>query len=74
MIFVNLKFNRRGVLPNTVVWTPSGFPFFRVTETVLSMPWLAPEGKTIGGVPVYNVAFPVLQKLEPPQIVRFFDV
>jgi Icc-related predicted phosphoesterase len=34
----------------------------------------APEGKTIGGVPVYNVAFPVLQKLNPPQIYRLFDV
>jgi protoporphyrinogen/coproporphyrinogen III oxidase len=48
MIFVNLKLDCRGVLPDTVLWIPqSGYPFFRLTETMLSMPWLAPEGKTI---------------------------
>ena len=48
MVFVNLRMNGRGVLPDTVLWTPeSHFPFFRLTETVHSMPWLAPEGKTI---------------------------
>jgi protoporphyrinogen/coproporphyrinogen III oxidase len=25
----------------------SEFPFFRLTETTLSMPWLAPDGKTL---------------------------
>jgi protoporphyrinogen oxidase len=31
-----------------VTWTPEKhFPFFRLTETPLSMPWLAPEGKTL---------------------------
>jgi uncharacterized protein len=34
----------------------------------------SPEGKTIGGVPVYNVSFPVLQHLDPPLIYRLFDV
>lgn len=48
MIFVNLRLNTRGVLPDTILWTPeSDFPFFRMAETTLSMPWLAPEGKTI---------------------------
>ena len=48
MVFVNLKFEGRGLLPDTVVWTPHrSFPFFRLTETPLSMPWLAPEGKTM---------------------------
>ena len=48
MIFVNLRMEGRGVLPDTVLWTPeSEFPFFRLTETIHSMPWLAPEGKTI---------------------------
>lgn len=48
MIFVNLRFEGRGLLPDVVTWTPeSEFPFFRLTETPLSMPWLAPEGKTI---------------------------
>lgn len=48
MIFVNLKFDGRGLLPDTVLWFPEReFPFFRLTEATLSMPWLAPEGKTI---------------------------
>src|SRR5581483_6984852 len=29
-------------------WVPEQrYPFFRLTETPLSMPWLAPEGKTL---------------------------
>jgi protoporphyrinogen oxidase len=48
MIFVNLRFDGRGLLPDTVLWFPENdFPFFRLTEATLSMPWLAPEGKTI---------------------------
>jgi len=48
MIFVNMKFNGRGLLPDTVLWFPEKeFPFFRLTEVTRSMPWLAPEGKSI---------------------------
>ncbi len=48
MIFVNMKFDGRGLLPDTVLWFPEKeFPFFRLTEATLSMPWLAPTGKTI---------------------------
>lgn len=48
MIFVNLRLVGRGLLSDTVLWTPeSDFPFFRLTETTHSMPWLAPEGKTL---------------------------
>jgi protoporphyrinogen oxidase len=48
MVFVNMRFEGRGLLPDVVTWTPeSQFPFFRLTETTLSMPWLAPEGKTL---------------------------
>lgn len=48
MVFVNLRLNGRGLLPDAVVWTPeSQFPFFRLTETPQSMPWLAPAGKTL---------------------------
>ncbi len=48
MVFVNLRFHGRGLLSDTVVWTPErDFLFFRLTETPLSMPWLAPEGKTL---------------------------
>jgi protoporphyrinogen oxidase len=48
MIFVNLRMEGRGLLPDVVTWTPeSRYPFFRLTETALSMPWHAPEGKTL---------------------------
>ncbi|HSM84399.1 MAG TPA: FAD-dependent oxidoreductase [Nodosilinea sp.] len=48
MIFVNLRLQGRGLLPDTVLWLPEqAFPTFRLTETPLSMPWLAPEGKTL---------------------------
>jgi len=48
MVFVNLRMEGRGLLPDTVLWTPdAGGPFFRLTETPLSMPWLAPRGKTL---------------------------
>ena len=48
MVFVNLRLKGRGLLPDVVTWTPEAqFPFFRLTETPLSMPWLAPTGKTI---------------------------
>ncbi len=48
MTFINLKFEGRGLLPDTVLWFPEDeFPFFRLTEATMSMPWLAPEGKTI---------------------------
>lgn len=48
MVFVNLRFTGRKLLPDTVMWFPEKeFPFFRLTEATISMPWLAPEGKTI---------------------------
>ena len=48
MIFVNMRFKDRGLLPDTVLWFPEReFPFFRLTEATISMPWLAPVGKTI---------------------------
>jgi oxygen-dependent protoporphyrinogen oxidase len=48
MIFVNVRFLGRNLLPDTVLWFPEQrFPFFRVTEVTRSMPWLAPEGKSI---------------------------
>ena len=48
MICVNLRLDGRGLLPDVVLWIPQArFPFFRVTEAPLSMPWLAPPGKTL---------------------------
>lgn len=32
------------------------------------------EGKTVGGIPVYNVALHLLQSLQPPRPYRLFDV
>lgn len=48
MVFVNLRLEGRGLLKDTVVWLPEkDFTTFRVTETPISMPWLAPAGKTL---------------------------
>lgn len=48
MTFVNLRMQGRGLLPDVVLWLPEQkFRFFRVTEAPQSMPWLAPEGKTL---------------------------
>ncbi|AYD01836.1 FAD-dependent oxidoreductase [Neorhizobium sp. NCHU2750] len=48
MIFVNLKFEGRGLLPDTMLWVPDRTkPFFRAAEAPISMPWLAPSGKTL---------------------------
>jgi protoporphyrinogen oxidase len=48
MVFVCLRFETRPILSDTVLWTAgAGFPFFRLTETPHSMPWLAPAGKTL---------------------------
>jgi protoporphyrinogen oxidase len=48
MVFVNMRLNGSGLLPDVVTWTPeSRYPFFRLTETTRSMPWLAPAGRTL---------------------------
>jgi len=48
MVFINMRFRGRKLLPDVVTWTPeSEFPFFRLTEAPLSMPWLAPPDKTL---------------------------
>jgi protoporphyrinogen oxidase len=48
MVFINMRFEGNDLLPDTVLWFPEKqFPFFRLTEATQSMPWLAPEGKTI---------------------------
>ncbi len=48
MVFVNMRFEGRDLLPDTVMWFPEKeYPFFRLTEATISMPWLAPDGKTI---------------------------
>jgi protoporphyrinogen oxidase len=48
MTFVNLRFKGRGLLPSVMLWHPEAdYPFFRLTEAPLSMPWLAPDGMTM---------------------------
>ena len=48
MVFINMRLEGSDLLPDTVLWFPEKeFPFFRLTEATQSMPWLAPEGKTI---------------------------
>lgn len=47
MILANLNLEGRHLLSDTVVWLPEQrFASYRVTEAPISMPWLAPEGKT----------------------------
>ena len=47
LVLVNLKLQGRDLLPDVIVWTPHGFPYFRVTEAAMAMPWMAPEDKTM---------------------------
>jgi protoporphyrinogen/coproporphyrinogen III oxidase len=48
MLFVLLRMEGRKLLRDTVVWTPENkYAFFRLTEAPISMPWLAPAGKTL---------------------------
>ena len=48
MVFLQLHVRGRGLLPAPVTWTPGPeFPFFRLTEAPMSMPWLAPAGETV---------------------------
>ncbi len=48
MVFVNLQLEGRHLLETTTNWFPDrDTPFFRISESTVSMPWLAPEGKTI---------------------------
>jgi len=47
LVLVNLKLTGRELLPDVIVWTPHGFPYFRVTEAPLAMPWIAPDDKTM---------------------------
>lgn len=48
MVFVNMRFEGRNLLPDTVLWFPEkDFTFFRLTEVTRSMPWMAPEEKSI---------------------------
>ncbi len=48
MIFVNLRFRGRDLIPNVVTWTPEKqYPFFRLSEIGTGLPWLVPDGKTL---------------------------
>ena len=47
MVFVNLKIVGESGLPNVVTWTPGDeFPFFRLSDIGMGLPWLVPAGKT----------------------------
>lgn len=48
IIAVNICLEGRNLLDDAVIWYPKrDVPFFRLTEAPISMPWLAPEGKTV---------------------------
>ena len=47
MVFVNIRLNGPSDLPDVVTWTPSNdYPFFRISDIGMGLPWLVPEGKT----------------------------
>ncbi|MFN0141464.1 MAG: protoporphyrinogen/coproporphyrinogen oxidase [Pyrinomonadaceae bacterium] len=71
MIFVNLKLKGRGLLPDTVLWFPEGkFPFFRLTEATLSMPWLAPDGHTVITVDIGAEKTDAVWKMSDDELVE----
>ncbi len=48
VVSVNICLDGRNLLADVVVWYPKrDVPFYRLTEAPISMPWLAPEGKTV---------------------------
>ncbi len=48
MVFAMLHVRGRGLLPEPVTWFPDpALPFFRVTETAMAMPWIAPPDETL---------------------------
>jgi oxygen-dependent protoporphyrinogen oxidase len=47
MVFVNLRFDGPSGLGEVVTWTPGDeFPFFRLSDIGLGLPWLVPAGKS----------------------------
>jgi protoporphyrinogen oxidase len=47
MVFVNLRFDGNSGLGDVVTWTPGDeFPFFRLSDIGLGLPWLVPAGKS----------------------------
>lgn len=47
MVFVNLRFDGPSGLGEVVTWTPEDkFPFFRLSDIGLGLPWLVPTGKS----------------------------
>ncbi len=47
MVFVNIKLEGESTLRDVVTWTPEDrFPFFRLSDIGMGLPWLVPEGKT----------------------------
>ena len=47
MVFVNVKFDGPSGLSDVVTWTPGAeYPFFRLSDIGLGLPWLVPAGKT----------------------------
>jgi oxygen-dependent protoporphyrinogen oxidase len=47
MVFVNLRIDGASGLRDVVTWTPGQeFPFFRLSDIGLGLPWLVPAGKS----------------------------
>ncbi|HLB09488.1 MAG TPA: FAD-dependent oxidoreductase [Gemmatimonadaceae bacterium] len=71
MVLVNLRLRGRGLLPEVVLWTPEAqYPFFRITEAPMSMPWLAPEGKTHFQVDIGCEVGDAIWKMDDEEVSR----
>lgn len=47
MVFVNIKLDGESKLPDVVTWVPeSEYPFFRLSDIGMGLPWLVPAGKS----------------------------
>jgi oxygen-dependent protoporphyrinogen oxidase len=47
MVFVNMRFDGPSGLSDVVTWTPGvEYPFFRLSDISLGLPWLVPTGKS----------------------------
>jgi protoporphyrinogen oxidase len=47
MVFVNMRLSKPSGLPDVVTWTPENeFPFFRLSDIGMGLPWLVPQGKS----------------------------
>jgi oxygen-dependent protoporphyrinogen oxidase len=71
LLLVNIRMHGRGLLGDVVTWTPERhLPFFRITEAPVSMPWLAPDGKTTLTVDIGSETDEALWRMPEDQLAE----